>query len=475
MYICVLGPAVGVEKPPLAPKPKFIPLEKAVPQALNPDCTSPPINTVKPARVSQPCLSKPPTPEWKPVSVFTSDYQSHFQQEVDNDQGLLHPRTKYKYDIHSGQVSASTPYNIPEFSGNQLKAMQVTHNQSQGTMKTNLNLINGSVASERNATSIPPVPQISSPTGLHPKSAESKPVLLNLTQRRHSAGEQNGRLTSILLPVQKDSPVPVQSKPHSTHVRPPEKPVRPKYNALTVKESTLAAVYKEGKTHRKQAKSEKKSRSRLDIQNDNVELLGNYPRWKVHSSEPKTIPDVLSDTRSEGRRGKQSGITLKPKVKSLTQADLNQSDGQRKSSFKKLKDFEFSVKKLPKLFSKGGQGPEITTAKDELSVDEGWHGTRNQNKSQSQIPQYRTHVVRVHHEEFTVEHNVDGDDVDNEHVFEDVTEDINACISKSPGIQTPQNATIWQRNISNKDEGINGKMQDHGEHNTRVRQDYNER
>lgn len=478
--LSVLGPVTGVEKPPLAPKPKFIPLQKTVPQALNLDCSQAVINSVKSARVSQPYLSKPPTPEWKPVSVFTSEYQSHFQQQVDGDHGLRHPQTKYKYDYNSGLPSASTPHNVQEFSGDQLKPMRVTHSQNHGTV--NLNLINGSVASERNATSIPGAHHASPPTGLHSKCSESKLVLFNPTQRRHSADEQNGHSSSVLLPVRKASPIPVQNKPKSSHVGQPEKPditsqetagfVKTKYKALTVKESNLAQVYKEGRTPRKQGRSDKKSRSRSETQNGNVELLGNYPRWKVISSEQKTGLDVHNDARSETTPGKKSGITLKPKVKSLTQVDLNHSDGQRKSSFKKLKDFEFSVKKLPKLFSKGGQSPEVTSGKDEQSVDEGWHATRNQNRSKIQIPQYRTHHVNIQHVEFNVGHSVDGDGVENDHLYSDVSDNINVCNPKSPGIETPQKPTIWQRHLSNEEERINGKI---GEYNTRLKQDYNER
>ncbi|MCI4380183.1 hypothetical protein PGIGA_G00236850 [Pangasianodon gigas] len=477
------GPVTGVEKPPLAPKPKFIPLQKIVPQALNLDCSQPPVNTVKSACVSKPCLSKPPTPEWKPVAVFTSEYQAQFQQQLDNIQGLPHSRNKYKSDINPGQASATTSHTVPEFSGNQLKPTRVTHGQGHGTVKNNLNLTNGSVVSERSATSMPHAAHVSSPTGLQPKSAESKPILLNNTRRRHSADEQNGNSSSVMLTVGKASPSPVQNKPKSSHGGQLEKPditsqesgriVKPKYKALTVKESTLALVYKEGRivTPRKQTTNEKKSRNRLETQNDNVELPGYYPRWKVLSS---TGQDVHNNTTSESTPGKKSGTTLKPKVKSLTQADLNQSDGLRKSSFKKLKDFEFSVKKLPKLFSKGGQGLEITAGKNEQSVDEGWQATRNQNGSQIQIPHYRTHHVKVQHDEFTIEHSVDGDGVENEHLYEDMPENMNVCNPKSPGIQTQQKPTIWQRNVSNKEEIMNGKTRVLGEFNTRMRQDYND-
>ncbi|KAF4091195.1 hypothetical protein AMELA_G00034310 [Ameiurus melas] len=460
------GPVTGVEKPPLAPKPKFIPLQKTVPQALNVDSSQPPINTVK----SKPCLSRLPTPEWKPVAIFTSEYQSHFQKQLDSTQGLLHSQITYKSEISSGQASASTSHNIREFSDDQQKQMQVIHGQSHGAVKNNLNLTNDSVGSERNATSIPHASHDSSPTRVQPKFTESNPVLLNNRQRRHSADEQNG--------VQKC----VQNKLKSSHGGEPEKPdissqksgghVKRQYKAFTVKEYTLAAFYKEERTvtPRKHTTHKMKSRSRLETPNDNVELPGHYPYWKAVSSQQNTGQAVPTNTTSESTPKKKSGTTLKPKVKSLTHADLHQSGGQRKSSFKKLKEFEFSVKKL---FSKGGQGPETTTDRDEQSVDEVWQATRNQNRSQIQIPQYRTHHVNTQHDEFSVEHSVDGDDVD-EHLYEDIPDNINVCIPKSPGIQPQPKPPIWQRNFSNKEERMSGKMQFLGEINTRVRQDYDE-
>lgn len=474
-----LGPVPG-EKPPLAPKPKFIPLPKTVSQPLNLDHSQPPINTVQSACVSQQCLSKPLTPEWKPVAVFTSEYQSHFQQQLDNVQGLLHSQLKSKSEINSGQPSATTPYKVREFSGDQLMPLRVIYGQSYGTVKNNLNLANGSGGSERNSTNIPRAAQIFSPTGLQPKSAESKRVLLNSTQHRHSADEQNGHSTSIPFPVQKASPILGQNKPKSSHVEQPEKPdltsqesggfVKPQYKALTVKESTLAVVYKEGRTvsPRKHTRNERQSSSKPETQNDDVELLGNYPCWKVHSSEQKTGQDVPNN-RTESTSGKKSAITLKHKVKSLTQADLNQSNGQRKSSFKKLMDFEFSVKKLPKLFSKGGQGPETTAGKDEQSVDESRQASRDQ------IPQYRTHHVNVQQDERTAEHSVDGNSVENEQLYEDILENINIYVPKSPRIQTQQNPTIWQRYLTTKEERKNGKTQVLEELNTTVSQDHNER
>lgn len=475
-----LGPETDVEKPPLAPKPQFIPLQKPVPEALNLDSSQPPINTVKYEHVSQPRLSKRLTPEWKPVSIFTSEYQSHFPQQFDSTQDLLQSHVKHKSYNDSGQSSVSTPRNVHEFSGAQLKPMRVTYGQSQGTVKNNLNFSNGLVGSEKNTTGKPHTAQSSSTSGLHPKSAESKSFLFNPTQRRHSADEQNDHLFPV--PVQKASPIPVQNKPKSSHVGQPEKPditsqeprryVKPKYKALTVKESTLAQVYKEGKTvaPRKQT-NEKKSRSRPEIQRDSVELPGYYPRWNVVTSEQRQGQDLPNNTTSDTTPGKKS-VTLKPKVKSLNQADLSQPDAQRKSSFKKLKDFEFSVKKL---FSKAGPGPEVSTGKDEQSVDEGWHTTRTQNRSQLQIPQYRTHHVIFQHHEYSVERSVDGVDVENEHLYHDMSENINLCSPKCPGTQTPQTPMIWQGNLSDKEKRINGKTQVLGEFNTGVGQVSNQR
>ncbi|KAG7329376.1 hypothetical protein KOW79_007550 [Hemibagrus wyckioides] len=453
------GPVSGVEKPPLAPKPKFVPLQNTLPNTLDLDCSQPPIHTVKALHVSQPCHSKALKPEWKPVAVFTS--KSLFKEQLDSTQDLLPSQIKHKSEINSGQASTTIPHNVQEISDDQLRPMRLPHGQSYGTVKSHQNLTNGSDCSERNASGITYAAPFSSPTGLQPKS-DLKPVLLNNTQHRHSTDYQNGSSSSGQLSVQKAPPIPVQSKPKSSHAGQPEKPhitsqesggiVKQKYKALTVNEKTLARVYKDGRTPRKQS-SERKSRSRID-QHDNLDLPGQHPHWNSFSPEQKTGQDVPNNTTPESTPRRKHG--LRPKVKSLNQADLNMSDGQRKSSFKKL---EFSVKKF---FSKGGQ--ETTAGKDEQSLDEGWQVTKNQNKNQIQIPQYRTHQVNIQYDDLTVERSVDGE---NEHLHKDRPENINAGTPKTPGIQT-------QRNIFNHEERTNGKTQVVGEFNTRVRQDYNE-
>ncbi|XP_053361993.1 FYVE, RhoGEF and PH domain-containing protein 6-like isoform X2 [Clarias gariepinus] len=455
-----------------------MPLQKSVPQALDLDASQPPMNS---ALASQPRPSKPFKPEWKPVSVFASEYRSHFQQQVDSTQ---HSRSRNndKAEVNSTQASATSPHNVREFSVDHMKPIQVLPGQNHGTVKTRHNLTNGSAVSERKATSTPHATHVFSPTVLQPKTTEFIPVMFNNTQRRHSAGEEHGHLSSVLLPDQRASPISVQNILKSSHVGRPEKSditsrghVKPKYKALTVKESTLASVYKEGKavTPRKRITNEKSSKSRTESQTDNVDPTGDYPRWKVFSPEQKTGRDVPDNTTSESTPGKKSGSTLKPKVKSLTHVDLKQSDGQRKSSFKKLKDFEFSMKRLPKLFSKGGQGPETTPSKDEQSVDEPLPVTKNQTRNQILIPQYRTHQVSFPQDEFTVECSVDGDDFGNEYQYGDLQENINVGITKSPGVLMQQDPTIWQRKASEKEESINGKMQDCREFNTKVNQDHN--
>lgn len=414
---------------------------------------------MKSSRGSQPCHSKALKPEWKPVAVFTS--RSLFKEQLDSTQDLLPSQIKHKSEINSGQASTTIPHNIREISDDQLRPMRVPHSQSYGTVKSHQNLTNGSGCSERNASGITYDAPFSSPTGLQPKS-DLKPALLNNTQHRHSADYQNGSLSSGQLSVQKAPPIPVQNKPKSSHAGQPHITsqqsggiVKQKYKASTVNEKTLGLFYKDARTPRKQS-SERKSRSRID-QHDNLDLPGQYPPWNSLSSEQKTGQDVPNNTIAESTPGRKHG--LKPKVKSLNQADLNMSDGQRKSSFKKL---EFSVKKF---FSKGGQ--ETTAGKD---LDEGWQVTKNQNKNQMQIPQYRTHQVNSQYDDLTVERSVDGE---NEHLHKDRPENINAGTPKTPGIQTQQNFPIWQRNIFNHEERTNGKNV--GEFNTKVRQDYNER
>uniref|UniRef100_A0A3B4ZDL9 FYVE, RhoGEF and PH domain-containing protein 6-like n=1 Tax=Stegastes partitus TaxID=144197 RepID=A0A3B4ZDL9_9TELE len=59
----------------------------------------------------------------------------------------------------------------------------------------------------------------------------------------------------------------------------------------------------------------------------------------------------------------------KQKAKSFSAADVIRSDGQRRTSFRKLLDLTLSVKMLPKLKVKGGQSPDSTANDNQQSVD----------------------------------------------------------------------------------------------------------
>lgn len=94
-----VGLSAGVEKPPVAPKPKLVPPPKPVVHSAgskpNLNVFLPPKPPVKPAVAPKPCLSKPPPPplESKPL-VCKSEHQTHFQRKTENVRhlGLLNSR-----------------------------------------------------------------------------------------------------------------------------------------------------------------------------------------------------------------------------------------------------------------------------------------------------------------------------------------------------------------------------------------------
>ncbi|XP_067235420.1 FYVE, RhoGEF and PH domain-containing protein 6-like [Chanodichthys erythropterus] len=65
---------------------------------------------------------------------------------------------------------------------------------------------------------------------------------------------------------------------------------------------------------------------------------------------------------------KKTGLTLKPKSKSLSSADMRKPDGLKKTSFLRIMDLD-PVKKVPKLSVKSGQDLDLTPVINEQSVD----------------------------------------------------------------------------------------------------------
>ncbi|KAI1882284.1 hypothetical protein AGOR_G00249090 [Albula goreensis] len=72
-------------------------------------------------------------------------------------------------------------------------------------------------------------------------------------------------------------------------------------------------------------------------------------------------------------QGKPTGPNLgKQRAKSFSAADLVRTDGQKRSSFRKLLELKLSVKMLPKLLVKGSQSLDCTSVETEQSVDGDW-------------------------------------------------------------------------------------------------------
>ncbi|XP_023135112.2 FYVE, RhoGEF and PH domain-containing protein 6-like isoform X2 [Amphiprion ocellaris] len=77
---------------------------------------------------------------------------------------------------------------------------------------------------------------------------------------------------------------------------------------------------------------------------------------KEKSSKNLLMTGIIKPSRSS---------LSKQKAKSFSAADIIRSDGQRRTSFRKLLDLKLSVMMLPKLIVKGGQSPEQSVDKDQ--------------------------------------------------------------------------------------------------------------
>ncbi|KAJ8393390.1 hypothetical protein AAFF_G00061120 [Aldrovandia affinis] len=76
---------------------------------------------------------------------------------------------------------------------------------------------------------------------------------------------------------------------------------------------------------------------------------------------------------TSNEQGKATGMSLgKQRAKSFSAADLIRSDGQKRSSFRRLLELKLSVKIFPKLLSKGSQSLDCTAVETEQSVDGEW-------------------------------------------------------------------------------------------------------
>ncbi|XP_062855724.1 FYVE, RhoGEF and PH domain-containing protein 6-like [Trichomycterus rosablanca] len=451
----------GVEKPPVAPKPKPI-LPSSVPK-YEPDLefSQPQIKTVRPA--IKPHL----------FEIHTAAFQPKFQQRFEKPGHfrLLNSSNGFEHRTGKDQALATTPNDFVHDSSSDKPTLK----QSYGTVKHNQILTaNGSVNFEKltaQRTQINPGSvHVSSPTdtGLSLKTSESQHVLVNNTHHGHPVAEQNRYLPSVLVPVRKPPPLPVQKSSSSVEqqqkpdirLKESEVPVKSRRKVFTMNERTLTTYQKQGSatiSPRKRVETEKKP----------------FSGWRVFPSEQNQRQELPSTSISENAHRKRPN--LKPKVRSFSPGDKLQNDVQKKPSFKIIRDLDLSVK-FSRIFSKA----EFPVAKDEQSVDEDWQANSSLNELYAKIPQYRTHQVRLQnevtvfeklsHPVFTREQSVDGEDVsdgavENEHLYEDIPDYVNVSMLHSPRTQSQE------RLLSNNTEDEYGKPNLHdGSTNTNSRQ-----
>ncbi|ROL46617.1 FYVE, RhoGEF and PH domain-containing protein 6 [Anabarilius grahami] len=77
---------------------------------------------------------------------------------------------------------------------------------------------------------------------------------------------------------------------------------------------------------------------------------------------------IANQNQASDVPNKKTGLTLKPKSKSFSSADMRKPDGLKKTSFLRIMDLD-PVKKVPKLSVKSGQALDLTPVINEQSVD----------------------------------------------------------------------------------------------------------
>nr|XP_023668444.1 FYVE, RhoGEF and PH domain-containing protein 6 isoform X2 [Paramormyrops kingsleyae] len=95
-----------------------------------------------------------------------------------------------------------------------------------------------------------------------------------------------------------------------------------------------------------------------------------FPRHMV----PFFIKQASRGSSTEPQRKALAFRLGKQRAKSFSSADLDRSDGQKRSSFRKILELKLSVKMLPKLLAKGSHSLDCTSIETEQSMDEDCNG-----------------------------------------------------------------------------------------------------
>lgn len=173
--------------------------------------------------------------------------------------------------------------------------------------------------------------------------------------------------------------------------------------------------------------------------------------WRQRSdekpSEPPRLPEKPSRFLAAATAVKPRRPSLgKPRAKSFSSADLVCSEGQRRSSFRRLLDLKLTVKMLPKLVVKGSPGSS------EQSVDGPPLRLSEQINLRRELPRPL----------IGVEQSVDGDDTDiyyeNVPYYEEIADYINVDVGSARSPSLLQSVPAWPSSgwsgLMYDDEGI---------------------
>ncbi|KAI4891345.1 hypothetical protein NFI96_015733, partial [Prochilodus magdalenae] len=247
--------------------------------------------------------------------------------------------------------------------------------------------------------------------------------------------------------------VKVHKNQHPTSRNPPKLP-KPKTIAATETHQT-PQMNKES-MYRKETFQGNNTHGECDVHAERKS--GGKANQKIFPRSEKLEPN---DSTAETAPAKRSGTNLKPKAKSFSPADMI----QKKTYRQKAVDLDLPVKKAT-----GKQA-----LKDEQPVDEDREAKRNQNETQTRIPEYRMHLLTSHSKESVSEprsssscpsspkeQSVDGDSILGD-LYEDIDGYVDPFSPTSPGIHTQQPSRVQQRELSYNEAGLYENLDTHGE------------
>uniref|UniRef100_A0A8C9SJ51 FYVE, RhoGEF and PH domain containing 6 n=1 Tax=Scleropages formosus TaxID=113540 RepID=A0A8C9SJ51_SCLFO len=158
----------------------------------------------------------------------------------------------------------------------------------------------------------------------------------------------------------------------------------------------------------------------------------------------------------------------KQRAKSFSSADLDRSDGQKRSSFRRILELKMSMRMLPKLLAKGSQSLDCTSVETEPSMDENCVNVDHNGAFQGQQGPNSQHATpfgtparerKLSCPQVGMEQNVDGEEFfpgveyENLPLYEEIPEYMNLPFLNATGALSTQSTPFGWQNSSSMEGG----------------------